>query len=49
MLSERKPVPSLFVAKDGVPANDLKSFIAWLKPNPGKTSWGTQETATSTM
>ena len=42
-------VPSLFIGKNAVPANDLKSFIAWLKPNPGKTSWGTQETATSTM
>ena len=31
----------LIVAKNAVPANDLKSFIAWLKANPGKASEGT--------
>ncbi len=29
------------MAKNAVPANDLKSFIAWLKANPGKASEGT--------
>jgi tripartite-type tricarboxylate transporter receptor subunit TctC len=33
-------LPSLFVAKNAAPANDLKSFIAWLKANPDKASWG---------
>jgi len=33
-------LPSIFVAKNAVPANDLKSLIAWLKANPDKTSWG---------
>jgi tripartite-type tricarboxylate transporter receptor subunit TctC len=31
----------LIVAKNAVPANDLKSFIAWLKANPDKASEGT--------
>ena len=31
----------LFVAKNAVPANDLKSFIAWLKANPEKALEGT--------
>ena len=31
----------LIVAKHAVPANDLKSFIAWLKANPEKASEGT--------
>src|SRR6187402_1251358 len=31
----------VIVAKNAVPANDLKSFIAWLKANPGKASEGT--------
>ncbi|MDB5866666.1 MAG: hypothetical protein JWO70_4472 [Betaproteobacteria bacterium] len=31
----------LIVAKNTVPANDLKSFIAWLKANPDKASEGT--------
>jgi tripartite-type tricarboxylate transporter receptor subunit TctC len=31
----------LVVAKHAVPANDLKSFIAWLKANPDKASEGT--------
>jgi tripartite-type tricarboxylate transporter receptor subunit TctC len=31
----------LIVAKNAVPANDLKSFIAWLKANPNKASEGT--------
>jgi tripartite-type tricarboxylate transporter receptor subunit TctC len=29
--------PFMVVAKKSVPANDLKSFIAWLKDNPNKT------------
>jgi tripartite-type tricarboxylate transporter receptor subunit TctC len=33
--------PLLIVAKNAVPANDLKGFIAWLKENPGKASAGT--------
>jgi tripartite-type tricarboxylate transporter receptor subunit TctC len=32
--------PLLFVVKNGVPANDLKGFIAWLKANPDKASLG---------
>jgi tripartite-type tricarboxylate transporter receptor subunit TctC len=31
----------LIVAKNAVPANDLKGFIAWLKANPDKASEGT--------
>jgi len=31
----------LIVAKNAVPANNLKSFIAWLKANPDKASEGT--------
>jgi tripartite-type tricarboxylate transporter receptor subunit TctC len=31
----------LIVAKNAVPANDLKSFIAWLKANPDMASEGT--------
>jgi tripartite-type tricarboxylate transporter receptor subunit TctC len=31
----------LIVARNGVPASDLKSFIAWLKANPDKASEGT--------
>jgi tripartite-type tricarboxylate transporter receptor subunit TctC len=31
----------LIVAKNAVPANDLKSFIAWLRTNPDKASEGT--------
>src|SRR6185436_2319620 len=31
----------LIVAKSAVPANDLKSFIAWLKANPDQASEGT--------
>jgi tripartite-type tricarboxylate transporter receptor subunit TctC len=31
----------LIVAKNAVPAGDLKSFIAWLKANPNKASEGT--------
>jgi tripartite-type tricarboxylate transporter receptor subunit TctC len=29
--------PFMIVSKKGVPANDLKSFIAWLKANPNRT------------
>jgi tripartite-type tricarboxylate transporter receptor subunit TctC len=31
----------LIMAKKAVPANDLNSFIAWLKANPGRVSAGT--------
>jgi tripartite-type tricarboxylate transporter receptor subunit TctC len=31
----------LIVARNAVPANDLKSFIAWLRANPDKASEGT--------
>ncbi|MDB5867048.1 MAG: hypothetical protein JWO70_4854, partial [Betaproteobacteria bacterium] len=31
----------LIVAKNAVPANDLKRFIAWLRTNPDKASEGT--------
>jgi tripartite-type tricarboxylate transporter receptor subunit TctC len=33
--------PMLIVAKKGMPANDLKGLIAWLKANPDKASAGT--------
>jgi len=33
--------PFVIVAKKTVPANDLKSFIAWLKANPDKVTVGT--------
>jgi tripartite-type tricarboxylate transporter receptor subunit TctC len=33
--------PWLIAAKSTVPANDLKSFIAWLKANPDRASAGT--------
>jgi tripartite-type tricarboxylate transporter receptor subunit TctC len=32
--------PLLIVAKNAVPADDLKGLIAWLKANPGKASQG---------
>jgi tripartite-type tricarboxylate transporter receptor subunit TctC len=38
-LLSRNPV--LIVAKNSIPANDLKGFIAWLKANPDKASAGT--------
>jgi tripartite-type tricarboxylate transporter receptor subunit TctC len=34
--------PTLIVAKNALPANDLNGFVAWLKANPGKASQGTQ-------
>ena len=34
--------PELIVAKNAMPANDLKGLITWLKANPDKASWGTQ-------
>jgi len=33
--------PQLIVAKNTMPANDLKGLIAWLKANPDKASQGT--------
>ena len=33
--------PSMIVAKKSIPANDLKEFIAWLKGNPDKATFGT--------
>jgi tripartite-type tricarboxylate transporter receptor subunit TctC len=33
--------PMLIVARNGMPAHDLKELIAWLKANPGKASQGT--------
>jgi tripartite-type tricarboxylate transporter receptor subunit TctC len=33
--------PQLVVAKNAVPANNLRELIAWLKANPGKASQGT--------
>ena len=33
--------PLLLVAKQDMPANDLKEFIAWLRANPDKASMGT--------
>jgi tripartite-type tricarboxylate transporter receptor subunit TctC len=33
--------PQMVVARKGTPADDLKSFIAWLKANSGKTTAGT--------
>jgi tripartite-type tricarboxylate transporter receptor subunit TctC len=33
--------PQMVVAKKAIPADDLKSFIAWLKANPGKATAGT--------
>src|SRR5262245_54843200 len=33
--------PVVIVAKNSIPANDLKGFIAWLKANPDKASAGT--------
>ncbi len=33
--------PQLIVANNAVPANDLKSLVAWIKANPDKVSAGT--------
>jgi tripartite-type tricarboxylate transporter receptor subunit TctC len=33
-------IPSLIVARNTVPADDLKGFIAWLKANPNKATEG---------
>jgi tripartite-type tricarboxylate transporter receptor subunit TctC len=47
LLADLEPVallssqPLLIVARKGVPAQDLKEFIAWLKANPGKAVQGT--------
>ena len=34
--------PALIVGRKGLPANDLKELIAWLKANPDKATQGTQ-------
>jgi tripartite-type tricarboxylate transporter receptor subunit TctC len=34
--------PTLIVAKNAMPANDLNGLVAWLKANPDKASQGTQ-------
>ena len=47
LLTDLEPValltsnPQLIVARNGVPAGNLKELIAWLKANPGKASQGT--------
>jgi len=47
LLTDLEPIalltsnPQLIVARNGVPANNLKALIAWLKANPGKASQGT--------
>src|SRR5262245_51683838 len=47
LLNDLQPISLLtdgsfvVVAKKGMPADDLKSFIAWLRANPGKASQGT--------
>ena len=47
LLTDLEPIalltsnPQLIVARNGVPANNLKELIAWLKANPGKASQGT--------
>lgn len=47
LLKDLEPVafvadaPFWIVAKNAIPAKDLKEFIAWLKANPGKASAGT--------
>ncbi len=33
--------PQVMLSKNAVPAKDLKEFIAWVKANPGKVSYGT--------
>jgi tripartite-type tricarboxylate transporter receptor subunit TctC len=33
--------PLMFTARKGLPANDMKELIAWLKENPDKASFGT--------
>jgi tripartite-type tricarboxylate transporter receptor subunit TctC len=50
LLSDFEPISLIatnsyvIVAKNAVPANDLKGFIAWLKANPDKASEGTAGT-----
>jgi tripartite-type tricarboxylate transporter receptor subunit TctC len=39
--------PVLIIAKKGMPANDLKELIAWLKANPGKASAGNSGVGTA--
>jgi tripartite-type tricarboxylate transporter receptor subunit TctC len=39
--------PQLILAKKTMPAKDLKEFIAWLKANPDKASWGTAGSGSS--
>ncbi len=47
LLTDLEPVsllssnPQLIVANNAVPANDLKSLVAWIKANPDKVSAGT--------
>ena len=33
--------PQIMVSRNGVPAKGLKEFIAWVKANPGKVTYGT--------
>src|SRR5688572_3372956 len=37
--------PQLMVAKKALPANDLKSLVAWMKANPGKITFVNQNAA----
>jgi len=46
VLTDLEPVamltsaPMLFVARSGLPPNDFKEFMAWLKANPNRASFG---------
>ncbi len=37
--------PQLLVAKKGLPANDLRALVAWMKANPGKITFVNQNAA----
>jgi tripartite-type tricarboxylate transporter receptor subunit TctC len=40
--------PQLLLARKGVPADDLKGLVAWMKANPGKATFANQQASAQT-
>ena len=40
--------PQLLLARKGIPADDLKSLVAWMKANPGKATFANQQASAQT-